>query len=234
MQVRDAGDVVGEVFAVDRPQATARNVDAVVRVALAVADAVEREVHGSIPVVLGGDCTITLGVVAGLQRVHGDVRLAYFDGDGDLNSPQRTRSGILDSTGVAHLLGIADTPLAGIGRTTPMLADHQLMLLGYDPSDPDSYDAGALDARPGLVHFSEAALRVDPVAIARRAIDGLAATGASIAVHFDVDAVDSRDLPLANFPHYGTGVPLDAAGQILRTLPPSFTGVEVSRRHAGA
>jgi len=74
---------------------------------------------------------------------------------------------------------------------------------------------------PDWLHFSEAALRVDPVAIARRAIDGLAATGASIAVHFDVDAVDSRDLPLANFPHYGTGVPLDAAGQILRTLPPS-------------
>ena len=34
-------------------------------------------------------------------------------------------------------------------------------------------------------------------------------------VHFDVDAVDFRDLPLANFPHYGTGVPLTAAGEAL-------------------
>jgi arginase len=219
MQVRDAGDVAGEVFAVDRSDATARNVDAVVRVALAVADAVERETRGgSIPIVLGGDCTITLGVVAGLQRVHDDVRVAYFDGDADLNSPQRTRSGILDSTGVAHLLGIADTPLAGIGRTTPMLADHQLVLLGYDPSDPDSYDSVVLDARPALMHFSDAALRADPVATARQAIDALANSEASIVVHFDVDAVDSRDLPLANFPHYGTGVPLDVAGQVLRTL----------------
>ena len=34
-------------------------------------------------------------------------------------------------------------------------------------------------------------------------------------VHFDVDAVDSGDLPLANYPHYGTGVSLDAASKAL-------------------
>ena len=34
-------------------------------------------------------------------------------------------------------------------------------------------------------------------------------------VHFDVDAVDSRDLPLANFPHYGLGVPLRVAAAVL-------------------
>jgi arginase len=219
LQVRDAGDVAGEPFSVASFDTTARNVDAVTRVALAVAAAVEREARaGSFPIVLGGDCTITLGVVAGLQRVHQDVRLAYFDGDADLNSPQRTRSGILDATGVAHLLGIADTPLARIGRTTPMLAEHQLVLLGYDPSDPDSYDGAALEARPGLTHFSDAALRADPTAVARQAITALTGSGARIAVHFDVDAVDSRDLPLANFPHYGTGIPLHAVGKVLRTL----------------
>jgi arginase len=30
--------------------------------------------------------------------------------------------------------------------------------------------------------------------------------------------VDSRDLPLANFPHYGTGISLDAAGEVLAIL----------------
>lgn len=138
--VTDVGDVGGEVFAADTLGATARNIDAVVRVALVVADAVERETRaGRLPIVLGGDCTITLGVVAGLQRTRNDVRLAYFDGDADLNSPERTHSGILDATGVAHLLGIADTPLAGIGRTVPMLSDHQLVLLGYDSTDSDSF-----------------------------------------------------------------------------------------------
>jgi arginase len=70
--------------------------------------------------------------VAGLQRVLEYVRVAYFDGDADLSSPERTRSGVLDATGVAHFLGFADTPLARIGRLVPMLAEHQLTLLGYD------------------------------------------------------------------------------------------------------
>jgi arginase len=194
-------------------------VEAVVRVAQGVADAVERQARvGRMPIVLGGDCTITLGVVAGLQRVHDDVRLAYFDGDADLNSPDRTRSGILDATGVAHLLGIADTPLTRIGRAVPMLADHQLVLLGYDPSDADSVDPNALAARPRLEHVTDAALRTDPVGVTQRAVAALSDADAAIAIHFDVDAVDSRDLPLANFPHYGTGVPLITAGRVLQTL----------------
>lgn len=218
-QVTDVGDVAGEVFVADAIGATARNIDAVVRVALAVADAVARErLAGRLPIVLGGDCTVTLGVVAGLQRVHEDVRVAYFDGDADLNAPERSRSGILDATGVAHLLGIADTPLARIGRTRPMLADHQLVLIGYDPSDPDSFDSGVLAARPALLHFDDAAVRDEPAVVTERALAALAGPGVARAVHFDVDAVDSRDLPLANFPHYGTGVQLVTAGRVLAGL----------------
>ena len=50
------------------------------------------------------------------------------------------------------------------------------------------------------------------------AVAALARHTSSLVVHFDVDAVDSRDLPLANFPHYGTGIPLDAAGEVLAIL----------------
>jgi arginase len=219
LPVTDVGDVAGEVFAADTLAATTRNIAAVVRVAVTVADAVEREtLAGRLPIVLGGDCTITLGVVAGLQRIRDDVRVAYFDGDADLNTPERTRSGILDATGVAHLLGIADTPLARIGRSVPMLAPHQLVLLGYDPTDFDSFDAEVLAARPSLQHFDDAAVRADPVGVAQCTVAMLTSADAAIAVHFDVDAVDSRDLPLANFPHYGTGVPLATAGQVLEML----------------
>jgi arginase len=40
----------------------------------------------------------------------------------------------------------------------------------------------------------------------------------SVIVHFDVDAVDSADLPLGNYPHYGAGVSLDVAAAVLRVL----------------
>ncbi len=46
-------------------------------------------------------------------------------------------------------------------------------------------------------------------------------------VHFDVDVVDSGDLPLSNFPHYGSRVLLEDAAAALRVLRrhPSFAGM---------
>ena len=58
---------------------------------------------------------------------------------------------------------------------------------------------------------------MDGVACARLARDRLESCDA-VLVHFDVDSIDSADLPLANFPHYGTGVPLETAEDVLATL----------------
>ena len=117
LDVADLGDVAHAPFAPDAIDATARGLATVVRVAREIADAVAATVaEGRLPVVLGGDCTITLGVVAGVQRRYPDAAwdaaLIYVDGDADLATPQTTSSGVLDAMGIAHLLGLADTPLA--------------------------------------------------------------------------------------------------------------------------
>lgn len=220
VSVLDRGDIAGEVWSVDRFDTRVRNLPAVVRVARGVADAVEREVRtGRVPLVIGGDCTITCGVVAGLQRIDPHVGLLYLDGDADIVAPDRSASGILDATVVAHLLAIADTDLAHLSaRHHPMLLDRQIALLGYDPSDPDSFDAEALHSRDGLVHADFHQVLSDPLGCARRAIAALAQQASSVIVHFDVDVVDSRDLPLANYPHYGTGLPLATAAAVLQAL----------------
>jgi len=219
VDVEDRGDVAGEVFAVDYDNPSHRNLGAVVRVARAVAGAVaEARRAGSVAVVLGGDCTITIGVVAGVQRGDPTAALAYFDGDADLGTPARTRSGILDAMGIAHLLGLADTELARLDGRSPILDDDHLVMLGYDETDPDSFDASVLAARPRLRHIPDHELRADPAGIARQAVAALSSVATSLVVHFDVDAVDSGDLPLGNFPHYGTGVKLDAAGDVLGAL----------------
>jgi arginase family enzyme len=75
-------------------------------VAREVADAVAGVAGaGRLPLVVGGDCTITLGVIAGFRRRHPDVGLVYLDGDTDVGLPDSGGSGILDSMGVSHLLG---------------------------------------------------------------------------------------------------------------------------------
>jgi arginase len=217
--VEDRGDLVHEVFVADEMASTARNLAAVVRVARTVADAVAGLLaEGTLPLILGGDCTITLGVVAGAQRHDPTTGLLYLDGDADLATPARTSSGVLDAMGIAHMLGLADTELARVGVEIPMLSDERLALIGYDETDPETFTAKVLRDRPALIRFADHQVRADPTGCASTAVAAVARHSSSLVVHFDVDAVDSRDLPLANYPHYGTGIPLDAAGQALAAL----------------
>jgi arginase len=217
--VEDRGDLVHEVFVADEIASTARNLAAVVRVARAVADAVaDAFAEGALPLILGGDCTITLGVVAGAQRRDPGAGLLYLDGDADLATPATTSSGVLDAMGIAHLLGLADTELARLGVAVPMLTDERLALIGYDETDAETFAAEVLRHRPALVRFADHQLRADPTGCANAAVSALEQHTSSLVVHFDVDAVDSRDLPLANYPHYGTGIQLAAAGEVLRVL----------------
>jgi arginase len=215
--VTDHGNVVRETFRVDAGHRRTRNLAATVRAAQTVADAVEFAARdGSVVLVLGGDCTITLGVLAGLQRVEPDAGLAYFDGDADLGTPG-AGSRILDAMGIAHLLGLAETELTGLFNSRPPLAARRLAMLGYDETDPDSYRQSAFNERPDVTRYPDHAVRADPVGCARGALAALQ-EAKRLVVHFDVDAVDSGDLPLANFPHYGTGVPLAVARQVLSVL----------------
>jgi arginase len=217
VNVSDAGDVPGSVFAVDHDHPTARNLTAVVAVARGVADAVAREVDaGRRPLVVGGDCTITLGVVAGIRRVYPNVGLAYLDGDADLADLSSDGSGILDSTGIWHLLGQGEPQLANLAGVIPLLDGSRLAMLGCDPREQT--DAGRAFLASKGVTFSEGPeLSADPEATARRTLAALASQDPFV-VHFDVDVVDSGDLPLGNYPHYGSGVGLAEAARSLGVL----------------
>lgn len=234
VRVTDGGDLPVTPFRVGRPPY--RNLDAVVRVASAVRERVAAVLAGGgTPLVLGGDCTITLGAVAGFGR---DVRLVYEDGDMDLGSlgdAETPSSGILDSTGIGHLLGAGAPELTGLGGAPPLIDPSRLAVVGGDPRETDDSGRGYLRERG--VYFTEGpALAADPAGTAQRALAAVTAAGGPLLVHFDVDVIDSGDLPLANFPHYGSGVTADQAFACLRELcaHPSLAGLvltEVNPTH---
>jgi len=235
-QVRDDGDLPEAPFAVDHEHPGARNLAAVARVARDVADAVAGAAGpGLLPLVVGGDCTITLGVVAGLRRGHPDVGLVYVDGDTDVEVPDSGGSGIFDSMGVSHLLGRGAPELTGLGGATPLLPAARLAIVGADPRETD--DAGRRFLAGAGVSLQEApAFAADPAGAAARAVSAVAAASGPVVVHFDVDVIDSGDLPLGNYPHYGSGVRFEDVLAGLRVLRrhPSFAGLiltEVNPTH---
>jgi arginase len=218
LPVADAGDLPGATFTADHEHPSARNLAAVVRVAKQVADAVAAVVaDGRLPLVVGGDCTITLGVIAGFRRSHPDVGLLYVDGDADVDTPDSADSGIFDAMGVAHLLGRGAPELTGLAGPAPLLEPYRLAMVGGDPREIDL--AGRKFLADASVSYQEGpALAADPVGVARRALDAVTSRSGPLVVHLDVDVVDSGDLPLGNFPHYGSGVLLEHAVSCLGTL----------------
>jgi len=218
VSVKDCGDLPGALFAVDSDHPQARNLAAVVRVAREVADAVAGLAGSSTrPLVVGGDCTITLGVVAGFRRHYQDVGLAYVDGDSDLYAADTSDSGILDSSGVAHMLGLGTPELAGFDGEPPLLDPARLALIGCDPREQTA-EQGEFIAAAGISRADAADLSADPEGVAHRGLAALATSSSRVVVHFDVDVVDSGDLPLGNFPHYGSPVRLAEAVRCLRVL----------------
>ncbi|HTX83966.1 MAG TPA: arginase family protein [Streptosporangiaceae bacterium] len=217
LTVADAGDLPVSVFAVDHEHPRARNLAAVVKVAREVADAVASAVEAGLrPLVLGGDCTITLGVIAGFRQVHPGTGLAYVDGDVDLGAVSAESSGILDATGIWHLLGYGEPELAGLAGNPPLLDPSRLAIVGCDPREVTE-DGRRFLADHRVSYTDGPGLIADPEAAGRKALAALAGSGPMV-VHFDVDVVDSGDLPLGNFPHYNSGVRLTDVERCLRVL----------------
>jgi arginase len=101
--VRDDGDCATWRWRPDREIRRAQNLPQVVAI---VRDTAERVAAAAneLTLVLGGDCTVGIGTVAGHTR-HGRVGLIYFDLHADLNVPASVLPGALDWMGMAHMLG---------------------------------------------------------------------------------------------------------------------------------
>ena len=229
VEVEDRGDLPASSFAPDPANPTKQNVARVVEVVGRAAEAVGEILDsGGTPLVIGGDCTITLGVVAAyVQRAPG-VGLLYFDGDIDVATPETTTSGILDTMGLSHLLGRGVPELATIGDRMPLLPADHIVAFGFDEREPTAEQRAWLTAQG--VDCRPANTMADAAVEARDAWLRLAARADPVLLHFDVDVIDSTDLPLADFPHFNEGLGFEAAMAALRTFcsQPAFGGLVVT------
>ncbi len=141
LDVVDRGDLPVTPFRPVAPVDGLRDVERVAQVCRGVAAEVAAiRADGRLPLVLGGDCTITLGVLAG----SGETGLVYFDGDADLHTPELTDSAVADTMGMTHMLGGGSPVLsglgarAGLGSRSPLLRPDQVALFGFSPDELDT------------------------------------------------------------------------------------------------
>src|SRR2546421_5852285 len=165
LDVEDRGDLEATPYRPGEPDGGLRDADRVAEVARRVATEVASiRAAGRLPLVLGGDCTITLGALDGF----GEGGLVYFDGDADLATPERSASAVADTMGMTLMLGGGSPRLARLGARYPLLRPGRVGLFGVDPAELDTGEGTELVARH-LYAAPAPAVRADPAGGAPRA-----------------------------------------------------------------
>ena len=217
LEVHDEGDLPHQAWSPDRDHPLAQNADQATMSVQQLADRLQPLLErGDMALVLGGNCTVALGVVAALRGLGaGAPGLLYVDRHYDINTPQSTTDGALDWMGLAHALalpGCLDVLTDAFGRP-PLLQADQVAWLGVEPRVATQWEREQAD-RLGLHVTTSQALAADPPAAALVALGHL--PPGPLALHLDVDVMDFVDAPLAeNTDCRNTGPTLDQVTEAL-------------------
>jgi len=144
--------------------------------------------RGRRPVSVAGDCCSALGVAAGLQRADCQPILIWFDAHGDFNTPETSPGGFLGGMPLAMLTGRGEQEIPqGLGLSS--FPEERVILTDARDLDPGE---GAAVAASAVTHLR----RVEDLL-------ELALPDGPLWVHFDVDVVDTEDLPAVQHPAPG-------------------------------
>ena len=240
--VSDLGNLPVVPWRPDRARPRAQNLEAVVDVVQITAGRVAEALAGDdrTVLVLGGDCTVGIGTIAGVRSAVGRFAVVYFDLHYDLNTPTTAMDGALDWMALAHMLAIDGTEptLASAAGQIPLLEPRQVVLFAQDPAHATRFERAQIE-RLELARLAREDIRSDPEGAARQALDLLAAKSDRYMIHLDVDVVDFTDAPLSEHPSRNAGLKLDemlTALQVLASDPGlvALTLTELNPHNAAA
>ena len=241
VDVRDHGDREVWRWRPDREHRSAQNLGTVVEIvrdtARRVGDAMRA---GETTLVLGGDCTVGIGTVAGHVGAAERVGLIYFDTHADLNVPGSVREGTLDWMGMAHMLGEAGAApeLVAAGSRAPLLDPGDVLLFGWGPEQATAFEREVIE-RLAIAAVPVDEVAADPAAAAARACGLMEDRFDRVLVHFDVDVIDFTDVPLSENVGRNEGLAYDHAlsaldGLLASPLLAGLTITELNPDHTEA
>jgi arginase len=232
VSIRDHGDRPAWRWRPDRESRRAQNLGVVVEIVRDTARRVTEAVDaGEATLVLGGDCTVGIGTVAGHLEAGERLGLVYFDAHADLNIPSSVPEGALDWMGLAHMLGEegAAPELVNAGTRVPLLAPDQIVLFGWDEGQATSFERAVIEGRNiSVIPADDVA--ADSEHAARRARESIEDRCDRLVVHFDVDVIDFTDMPLSENWGRNEGLAYDHAMRALRGLlaSPRLAGLTIT------
>jgi arginase len=175
--------------------------------------------------VLGGDCSILIGNLLALKR-RGRYGLVFIDAHSDFRHPGNTPAvGAAAGEDLAIVTGHGDPRLTQLEGLAPYVRDEDIHLVGVRPSDEYLNELAARGIQVTASH----ALVERSSGVTDRVLATVTAQTAGFWIHFDVDVIDSAEMPAVDSPE-----PFGPSFSIITTLlepllaSPQCVGMEVT------
>lgn len=157
--------------------------------------------QGSLPIILGGDHSISLGSISGAANALGKLGVIWFDAHADFNTAETSPSGNIHGMILAALAGYGDPRLVNVAGKGPHLDPKRIVIVGA--RDLDRGECELLRQAGVHVRTMTDIDRRGMGDVTREAI-ALATEGANaMHVSFDMDVVDPTEAPGVGTPVHG-------------------------------
>ena len=201
------------------------------RYALRLADRVGALLDaGAFPLVLGGDCSILLGITLALRR-RGRFGLLFLDGHADFYQPEAEPRGEAASMELALVTGRGPDLVTELEGRRPLLRDEDVVVFGFRDADHAAAE-GSQPLAPTIHAMDLPSVRERGAEqAARDALTRLERTGGPVGfwVHLDVDVLDDAIMPAVDY-RLPDGLTWEELTAVLRTAVASgqATGLDIT------
>jgi arginase len=182
------------------------------------------------PIVLGGDCSILIGIMPGL-KTKGNFGLIFLDAHADFYEPAKSTTGEVADMDLAIITGRGPNLLTDINNLKPYIEDQNVIHLGQRDAE-ETMQYGSQDIRETAIKlFDFATIKsvgltevIDDVItyMDKLNVDGFW-------IHFDTDVISDDENPAVDYRLPG-GLSFKEAGYVLHKLMQTgkMTGMSVT------
>lgn len=178
--------------------------------------------------VLGGDCSVTIGVLLALRRM-GRYGLFFIDGHADFYQPEASPTGQVADMDLAIVSGRGPEILTNIDGLNPLVEDENIVVFGYrDIEEAAGY--GSQDVRNTDMHIFDLSRvrRLNIKTAASLALEKLTKNRLDgFWIHLDADVLDDSVMPAVDYRLNG-GLSHTELTELLRILLASGHAVGMS------
>ncbi|HMI04942.1 MAG TPA: arginase family protein [Pedobacter sp.] len=173
---------------------------------------------GHFPLVLGGDCSILLGIMPALKK-KGSYGLIYLDAHADFYAPHQSQTGEIADMDLAIVTGRGPGLLTDIDGLKPYVEDQHVIHIGQR-DEQETIDFGSRDIRKTGVHcFSLASIRAHGI---ETVLKGVMRTISETEleeywIHFDTDVISDEENFAVDYRLPG-GLTFSEIARVLNTL----------------